>query len=206
MSDLALPPHLRGRKHNDWPWPFKGISRGWNAKGPRAKGTQDYLPWPPILVEGKGVSRWETAGGKSIVHIPGLDHVQVKGSDLYGLDWNGVEMNPGNPRFHEPVQIRLTQRTSNVFDVWDESIDKWVQVCDPDSYSPSALQKFSPKGWMRLSPDYYSQWRIIKKRELPMWPETGEDTVIFMRTKYRPDHGDLYYNRSIIASGGLHWE
>lgn len=31
MPDSALPPHLRGKKHWDWPWPFNKVSRGVTA-------------------------------------------------------------------------------------------------------------------------------------------------------------------------------
>lgn len=31
MPDSALPPHLRGALHTDWPWPFSKIPRGWTA-------------------------------------------------------------------------------------------------------------------------------------------------------------------------------
>lgn len=218
MSDLALPPHLRGRKHNDWPWPFKNVSRGWNAKGPRcrsnpATSTSDpasYLAWPPWIVEGYGVSRWESAGGESIIHIPALDDFHItKGSDVYNRQWMAVEMNPGHVDFLKVKDIFLPRwKESSVYDVLRPN-GLYEQHCEPDQYSPSALQKFSPKGWMKLEPFYYAQWHLLKKRELPIFPETGEDQVIFFRRGNRPDHVDLYYNCDRLVPfgfAGLKWE
>lgn len=206
MSELALPPHLRGRLHEDWIWPLNQIPRGWNAYGPREeKSAQDYRPWPPRLIEGRGVARWEMANG-SVVFLHDLVNKRVDADDVYGKMWNAVEMNPGMPDFYKPKVVHIPK--------WEEATLTEVQQPDgtlkisvvPDNYSPSALQKFSRVGWMRLDPDYYSRWCVITKRELPIYPEIGEDTVAFFRRGYRPDHVDVYYNRSIVFTMGLHWE
>lgn len=31
MPNSALPDNLKGRRHEDWPWPFSLIPRGWTA-------------------------------------------------------------------------------------------------------------------------------------------------------------------------------
>lgn len=212
MSDLALPPHLRGRLHNDWVWPFTKISRGWNAIGPRAPmNADDYAQWPPRLVAGRGVARWESAGGNSIIHIHGLEKVEITGDKVYGRQWLATEMNPGHPNFMKSQDVMLPHWAPAR--VWDEPDParpgKFIQKIDVDQYSPSALQKFSSRGWMKLSPSYHSEWRVFKKRELPNWPETGDDTVAFLRRGNRPDHVDLYYNTDRgfpIGYAGLHWE
>ena len=213
MSDLALPPHLRGRLHNDWAiWPFNKISRGWNAAGPRPpKDAKDYMAWPPKLVEGRGISRWETAGGDSIIHIPALDNCQITGAKFYGRNWLCVEMNPGKPDFMKSRDIFFPAwQEAHVYDTPDpDRPGKFIQHCAPDNYSPSALQKFSKQGYMELEPDYKSWWKVLKKRELPVWPETGDDRVMFYRAGNRPDHVDCYYNcDKIIPIGfvGLKWE
>ena len=210
MSEFALPPHLRGKLHNDWPWPFKNIPRGSNAYGLRCpKGDESYRPWPPRLMEGFGVARWELAGGQSIIEIPAFVDKRMKPEDIYGKTWMVIERNIGNPSFGKKFDITLQDPKEiwEVTTVTDVQIgDSWTQMIDPNIYSPSALQKFSPHGWMKLEPYYYSFWKVLKKRELPVYPETGEDTVIFYRTGYRPDHLDTYYNKSLIATGGLHWE
>lgn len=203
MSDLALPIHLRGKLHNDWPFPFNGIPRGWNAKGPREpKDSKDYLPWPPKLVQGKGVARWESARADSIILIPEFVTATIDQS-IYGKEYKAIEMNPGRPDFQKEKIVRLDWEEAKV---WDSNGTQNVQ---PDNYSPSALQKFSPKGWMKLEPFYHSEWRVLKKRELPVWPETGDDKVLFFRRGNRPDHADSYYNvDKIIPIGfvGLKWE
>lgn len=210
MSVQALPPHLRLKKHNDWIWPFNKLSRGWNAKGPREKvDSKDYLPWPPKLVEGKGVARWEESGeGGSIIMIPDFIKATIKGSDVYNRRWDAIEMNPGMPDFQQRKKVFLAWRSAAVTDITSPAGGNITRII-PQQYSPSALQKFSPSGWMKLSPNYHSKWKVIKKRELPVWPETGDDTVLFTRAGNRPDHLDVYYNvDKILPIGqiGLKWE
>jgi len=217
MSDKALPPHLRGKLHNDWIWPLNKISRGWNAAGPRSERFQnDWRPWPPMLVEGKGVSRWEAAGGHSILHIPGLDKERVQGQMVYGRSWLAIEMNPGHPEFLKAKDVYLPPvKEARVWDIPDQSNPgKFIQMIDPDQYSPSALQKFSKEGWMKMYPYYHAEWAFNNRKELK-WLQNGakgtspEDTVGFFRRGDRPDHVDLYYNtdRCVpIGFAGLKWE
>lgn len=209
MSDLALPPHLRGRLHGDWPWPFKKVSRGWNAVGPRpATDAEDYMAWPPRLVEGKGVARWEREDG-SILMIPELVGRVITAKDFYGKEWRCVEMNPSAPDFLNAKVVFFPQwAEAHVYDV-PIGDGKFKQTVFPEQYSPSALQKFSESGWMRLSPKYKSTWKVFKKRELPIWPEKGDDIVFFTRAGARPDHVDCYYNTDkLVPIGfiGLKWE
>lgn len=209
MSETALPPHLRGKLHGDWLWPFNKISRGWNAAGPRpGPFGPDYLPWPPRLVRGRGVSRWEDPGARSILHIPALDNIEINGDSVYNRSWLATEMAEGHPDFMKAKDVFFPPwEPANVYDM--KVNGHYVQYCEPGHYSPSALQKFSQKGWMKLEPHYHAKWKVLKKRELPLWPETGEDAVMFYRRGNRPDHVDLYYNTDkMVPIGyvGLHWE
>lgn len=215
MSDNALPPHLRGRLHNDWPWPFNKISRGWNAKGPRpGKFASDFLTWPPRLERGAGVARWESSGGNSILFIPGLENVEINGVMFYNRRWLVTEMNPGHPDFLKSKDMFFPEwQPCRVFDT-SNGDGTWTQHCEPEMYSPSALQKFSKKGWMKLSPAYHSEWNYNNLKERK-WLEAGakgespEDRVAFFRRFNRPDHVDLYYNTDKwlpIGFAGLKWE
>jgi len=210
MSDKALPPHMRGRKHNDWFF-FKNTPRGWNAKGPREeKGAKDYAAWPPRLVKGKNVCRWESDGAQSIIFIPELlTNKEINGRDIYGREWEVIEMNPSSEDFQKKKKIRIPYWEESVVTDLKREDGTYEQIVAPMQYSPSALQKFSKNGWMKLEPDYFSSWKVLKKRELPVWPETGDDTVLFMRSGHRPDHVDCYYNvDKLIPIGfiGLKWE
>lgn len=208
-NPCALPPHLRGRRHNDWAL-GKFIQRSWNARGPRCDG-EGYLRWPPRLDEGRGVARWESAGGRSVIFIKGLEEAEVVGSQVYGRAWLAVEMNPGSPRFGKAFDVFLEDPRAHrvrVTDVYTPDGSEFGSLrvdCDPDLYSPSALQKFSMRGWMRLDPWYVSYWRVLKRREEP-GRETGDDTVTFMRSGARPDHVDVYYNCGRFPFVGLKWE
>lgn len=218
MADCALPPKLRGVKHNDWPFPFNRISRGWNAYGSRCPvGSKGFRPWPPRLEEGRGVARWELAGAGSIVDIPGLAKVKIKGGDIYGHEFEAYERNPGSPLFNQKITVRLIDPRTiwNLTVITDtETPEGWKMTVEPNIYSPSALQKFSESGWMKLEPEYYSYWNVLKQRELP-WLKNGavgespEDTVMFYRSGMRPDHADAYFNgNGIVPVGhvGLKWE
>jgi len=210
-SPCALPVHLRNwngtgkpKPHTDWPPLLNRIPRSFNAYGPRCpKSSKGYRAWPPKLVEGFGVARWELAQASSIIMIPALVNVHVKANQVYGKTWRAIEMAPYNKMFLKEFDVFLTHwQESHVYEMETNPGEIFVS---PDQYSPSALQKFSPNGFMRLDPDYHHSWRVLKKRELPLWPEDGEDTVLMIRKGYRPDHLDVYYNKSFIA-GGLHWE
>jgi len=178
MPRCALPEHLKDKRHTDWVWPLSYIKRSFNAFGPRCEqGTKGFRPWPPTLVEGYGVSRWEMDGdGHSIIEIPSFSERKIN-EDVYDRVHDAIEKNPGHPGY-----------------------DKWhrVRLIKGEGYSPSALQKFSKKGWMKLEPWYIAQWRHIKK------VEDDEDLVFFHREGYRPDHQDIYYNWGPML--GLHFE
>lgn len=194
----ALPEHLREKKHNDW-FIGKWIPRSWNARGPRCmRNSPGYLPWPPRLVEGVGVARWESIGADSIIEIPELADRHVLAADVYGHSFVAFERQKNRPNFNESFRLKIN---------WDEVVTYDGVTFGPQQYSPSALQKFSTKGWMKLSPDYYSSWNILHRREIP-GKETGEDTVIFYRKGARPDHLDTYYNLDKFVPGmaGLKWE
>ena len=196
----ALPEHLRDRLHNDWFWILKKIPRSFNAKGPRCgAGRPGYAPWPPRLVEGHGVARWESDFGNSILEVPDLAKRAVKAADVYGKSWTVIERNAGHPDCGQTGTITLTWRELD-----------WSEIeAGHGLHSPSALQKFSMRGWLRLAPDYFSCWKIITRRELPGAPDNADDTVAFLRRGSRPDHVDVYYNTdrcSPIGMAGLKWE
>lgn len=204
MPKCALPYHMKDKKHKDWPWPFSKIDRSWNAYGPRcARGSEGHLPWPPRLVKGKGVARWESAAAYSIIEIPELADKTISGKDFYGRDWWVIERRNGHPDFGLGKRVYFPRWSESVVTV-EIDYDREIISVEPDAYSPSALQKFSPCGYMKLDPSYYAVWKILKKKETH--DGQGEDTVLFARSRYRPDHLDLYYNKSIIVTGGLHWE
>lgn len=187
MADCALPLHLRGKTHSDWLL-FKWVSRGFNAKGPRCgAGNPGYLSWPPRILGGKGVVRWESNFAKSRIYIPDLAGVEANDS-IYGKRFMGIEEDSG-----KELQVKLEWREQT----WEE-IERGDLI-----YSPSALQKFSNEGVLRLEQGYYSKWKILKQREFPTMNE-GEDTVLFFRNGWRPDHLDLYWNKGPAI--GLHWE
>lgn len=158
--------NLKDARHWDWPWPMSYFKRAINAFGPRCEmGTKGYRAWPPTLVEGYGVARWEYKDGNnhSIIFIPQFANKRITDS-VYGKTYEAVEKNQGD--------------------------DKWVHVhlSKGSGYSPSALQRFSMKGYVQLSPWYISQWYKLKT------VENGEDYYLFHREGYRPDHNDRYYN------------
>ena len=188
---LALPPHLQNKKHNDWPWPFSNLYRGYNAYGSRCpEGTNHCRIWPPRLVKGYGVARWETTGAESIIEIPALKFATVDAS-IYGKTVFAYERNEGNPNFNKLIQVKIKWERANV---WDQKIgDKWVQRCLPNDYHPSALQKFSPKGWMKLNPEYHAWWRRLD--------EEKEEPALNFRRGFRPDSLDAYYNKNLIYAG-----
>lgn len=197
MGVLALPPHLRNKKHNDWIWPLSLISRGSNARGPREDLiSKDYLPWPPKLIEGRGVCRWETAGAHSILYIPALENETLSllsGYHVYGRSWMCVETNPGNPDFMKTKEVYFPFPIVPAR-VWDLQNDdgSFTMRCEPNVYSPSAIQYFSKSGYMRLYPDYYSTWSAFDFKitdGIKKWSRG-----FFYRWGWRPDHLDVYYN------------
>lgn len=191
MPKCALPDHLKEKSHNDWPWPFSKIDRAFSAYGPRCPiGSSGYKSWPPKLIKGKGIVRWENNFANSIIYIPALEGKEITGDDVYGKEFEAFET-----KELKPIKVKLDWRELT----WDE-IQSGVQL-----YFPSALQKYSMEGYLKMSPWYYSQWKILKQREFTEKSD-GEDTVLFLRMGYRNDALDLYYNKSLIATAGLHWE
>jgi len=191
----VLPDHLRNyngtgkvKLHTDWPPPLNKIPRSWNVRGPRCKGLMQcpdcpglgYASWPPKLMRGKGVTRWETAGATSIIYIPSLEEKEIDES-FYGTKILAWETKPDHPNFRKKGIVHITYKKG------DQS---------PGTYSPSALQRWSPSGFLNLEPSYYSTWKVIKKREHPFTEteKTGENIVAFFRSGFRPDHKDIYYN------------
>lgn len=170
--------NLKDARHWDWPWPLSYVKRSVNAFGPRCpEGSKGYRPWPPQLVKGEGVARWEAKFKTyhSIILIPEFINAEID-AGVYNKTWDAVERNPGAPNFNNRTRVKLFKgRGDNL-------------------YSPSALQRFSKKGWMKLSPWYISQWYLLKQmgNELGMGPK--EDFFAFHRQGYRPDHVDSYYN------------
>ncbi len=177
MPKCALPEHLKERKHEDWIWPLSKINRGANAYGPRCEpGSKGYKPWPPKLIEGYGVSRWENNGAQSIIEIPSFKHENIT-SACYGSIVQAYERNSGNPMFGKLMMVKLE---------WVE-VKHTQGVFTPQQYSPSAIQSFSPKGFLKMDPSYYSYWKQLDKKD--HW-----ERAIFYRFGNRPDHYDVYYN------------
>lgn len=145
MPECALPEHLKKRKHNDWPFFLRWVPRSLNAFGPRCgEGNKGFLPWPPILISGHGIARWEaTRPSNSIIEIPALKNITVKGIDIYGKEWDVIERNE-EPRGRE---FKITLTTGGL-------------------YSPSAIQEFSDHGWMKLKPEFHARWKKLTKTKI----------------------------------------
>ena len=101
------------------------------------------------------------------------------------------EKNPDSPNHDKLIEVKLNWSPAKVWD--EEEGGKWVQKCSPNDYHPSALQSYSPKGWMKLKPDYYAWWRRIDVDKVEPCPN--------LRRGYRPDSLDGYYNKSILYVG-----
>jgi hypothetical protein len=157
------------------------------------------MAWPPRLVEGKGVSRWELAGGGSVIWIPALDTRRVKYEDVYGKKWDVVEMNPGDERFGKLREVYIPH--------WEEATYTEGVAMLPNNYSPSALQKFSKEGFLKMSPSYTAHWWRNKNavEGRPLMDVVRQDrSVVFVRHSWRPDHLQFYFNFGPYA--GLRWE
>lgn len=183
MSKCALPKHLQDKIHNDWPWPLSHVSRGFNAAGPRCGAGRDgYKSWPPKLIKGRGVCRWESSGAQSIIYIPEFDGVDIDGSIVYGSRVKALEVNPGHANYGTYKMVELN---------WVESIHSDGSFF-PQQYSPSAIQYFSKSGHMQLSPNYYSTWRAFDFKDVDGVGRWSKG--FFYRWGWRPDHLDVYYN------------
>lgn len=141
MPKSALPEHLKDRLHNDWPWPLSYLPRGISAFGPRCgKGNPGYKPWPPKLVAGKSVTRWESSGAESRIIIPELNDVKIDPS-IYGKTFKAVDQNG------KELTVTLEWRELT----WPFS------EADRMMYSPSTIQ-VSKKGWLKMEPSFFVQW------------------------------------------------
>lgn len=176
----ALPEHLRDKRHNDWPWPLSRLRRSINVRGPRCgRGNPGYFSWPPKLVKGKNVCRWESNLAESIIFIPELDGREVRAADVYGHNFVAIEFNFGHKDYGKSKIVTIE---------WHEVATMDGTQFSPQQYSPSALQTFSEKGWMECEPWYKAWWRWSKM-------STGSNNRGFnYRIGWRPDHVDTYYN------------
>jgi hypothetical protein len=143
MSKCSVPDHLKEKLHNDWPFPMSRLPRSINARGPRCpKGSPGYLPWPPKLIKGKSVTRWESSGADSRIIIPELEGVEVDQS-IYGKTFKAIETAGERKEFMVTLE-------------WKEL--KWpFSLKDKMMYSPSAIQ-ISKKGWLKMEPSYFVKW------------------------------------------------
>lgn len=164
-----------GTPHDDWPPGLQWIPRSWNARGPRCgKGKPGYMTWPPRLIEGYGVSRWETDGSRSIIEIPILNDKRVDSEYIYGRKFFAIERKKNHPNEGKEFYVKLD---------WTEGMDV------PGQYHPSALQRFSDRGYMVCDPSYRAYWYLIERRL------GQEDLFWFLRTGWRMDSLGIYYNR-----------
>lgn len=189
-NQCALPDHLKDKKHDDWLPGLRWIPRAWNVKGPRCwVESSGYKAWPPKLIEGKGVVRWETEFAESRVYIPILSHAYVN-RDIYGTRFRAYEEDTGEEKW-----VTIEDKTLT----WRE-IEEGKRT-----YSPSAVQKYSLEGWMKLDCGYKARWNMLVQKEFvgKRHPD-NEDFVFFYRRGWRPDHLDVYYNKGFYV--GLHWE
>ena len=175
--------NLKDRLHDDWIWPLSKISRGWNAKGPRCgEGNPGYKKWPPRLVEGKSVVRWQKSGDKGEILIPSFNEKYLTSEFVTDLKVLAVDVDSDSITFMEQAFVNL------------------------NDYIPSTIQKYgSTKGWMKLDCGFQCGWRMIRRREMPgkTKEQTGEDLVWYWRFGWRPDILDEYYNYGPYA--GLNW-
>lgn len=135
----ALPDHLKGRLHNDWPPLLNRIPRSFSARGPRCPGQscecggKGYLPWPPKLVEGFDVTRWEWCdleGNRKEVYISNFYKTRID-KEIYKSQWKTINLETGGI-----ITIDLN-----------------------DNWWPSVIPTKSEYGWLKLDPDFYCQWR-----------------------------------------------
>jgi hypothetical protein len=136
MPKCALPDHLKDKKHNDWIWPLSYIPRSANAKGPRCgKGKPGYLSWPPHLIEGYDVTRWEWSdrlGNHTHGIINDFKNKKIN-SSIYQSRWDIKDLNTG--KTHKNVDLIHA--------------DWW----------PSIIQEYSEYGWLKLDPTFQCGWR-----------------------------------------------
>jgi hypothetical protein len=200
MPKCALPVSLREKLHNDWPWPLSKLPRAINAFGPRCGGVscecggKGLRAWPPRLLRGRGVARWENTGASSILEIPDLVKKEIRGpADVYGGTFTAIERNPGHANFNQTGTVVLAWRAAAVIRFGGPPENDFeTLVLDQNLYSPSTIQEFSPTGWLELDP-FFKAWHKNAFGKTPNY-----------RIGYRPDHLDGYYNNGPYA--GLNFE
>ena len=124
--------NVKDHVHDDWPWPFNKVPRSMTTRGPRCKGKEcecggeGYMTWPPKLIRGHNVTRWESDGADSIIEIHALRDRTVDYDYVYGRSFLVTEWNPGNKNFGKKGWITID---------WKEGMNV------PGQYHPSAVQK-----------------------------------------------------------------
>lgn len=179
--------------HTDWPPLLNMVPRSFNVKGPRVgKGNTGYAPWPPRLVEGENVAKWETTetnlAPQSVIFISELVGRKVRGEDVYDRDWMAKEMNPAHPQFNQWRSVRLQWSEAIVTDGKHPDHGLPITRISPNHHSPSAIQAYSRQGSMILAPRYSSRWKWGVSFNL------RDPRGFFWRFGWRPDHVDAYYN------------
>ena len=141
MGKCALPEHIKNRKHDDWIFPLSLINRGFNARGPRCPiGSKSHEMWPPKLIEGFDVNRWEWSDltGKNHTHgiiEPFKDKLIT--SSIYQVNWNIQDLNTGET--HKDVDLIKAG---------------WI---------PSVIQLYSRKGYLKCDPSFSCKWDMRHK-------------------------------------------
>jgi len=194
--DIALPKHLWGKKHDDWPIK-KDTPRGTTSDGPRAIRTQGgihhpkYLATPPKLVKGYGLARWMAICDQSVLEIPLFNNKKMMTEAHIPDVVEGYERKPGTPLYNQ--RVRLPKKVFLKF------------------YGPSSLQKFSEQSCAVRDPYHKHFHRMIWKREEvgKTKEKTGADWVFFWRWGARWDSLDNYYStRSALGPAfycGMRW-
>lgn len=137
MPICALPDHLKNKKHNDWPIGLRWIPRGISAKGPRCGvGNPGYLPWPPRLIGGFDVTRWEWCnekGDRREIYIQDFLGITIE-QGIYNKTWECLELT--YPVFAKRLTVDLK-----------------------DGWWPSVIPTTSEYGWLKLEPSFECRWR-----------------------------------------------
>ena len=155
--NCALPKHMWNWQQDDRVWPMCHEFRGENAYGPRAKGlvvkgkTYDimkkFIPTPPKLVKGRGISRWMTVKDTSVIEIPLFDDYEKTWTpENIPEELEVIERNPGHPDYTKKKQMAKAQLLKD--------------------YAPTALQKFSDKSKLLRDPWHFSYHSMIQRREV----------------------------------------
>lgn len=132
MPKCALPPHLKNKTHSDWPWPMSYFKRSINAFGPRCgEGNKGYKPWPPRLVRGFNVTRWEWSdleGNSNEIYIPAFQDKFIT-DEVYNEKQEAI--------FPNGIKKFLSLR---------------------NGWFPSIIPTRPEKGWLLTDPWHYAKW------------------------------------------------